>query len=133
MQGFLALVAIFGLGAFIVLIGVYLKLPWADNAIIQVEHFVEVMVSLTGPIFAAGVGVALHRTNEQGKAMTWTTFAGDAAMTFLGAIMGGAIGQYLEAPEIVQWALAGSFAVLGVKTFDIAEDWIRHKLGVDKP
>jgi len=24
-------------------------------------------------------------------------------------------------------------AVLGVKTFDIAEDWIRHKLGIDKP
>ena len=133
MQGFLALGVIIGAFSLAVLLGLAFKQPWAANAVLQGEHFFEVLVSLAGPIFSSGLGVALTRANNGDKPMTWVTFTGDMAMTFLGAIMGGALGQYLQTPEIVQWALAGSFAVLGVKTFDIVEDWIRHKLGIDKP
>lgn len=78
------------------------------------------VVSLIGVFFFALVGT-LARTFHSEREFRRAIFFVNLPFAILCATIAGGIGNYLEVPYVIQYALAGSFAFLG-------QEWLRSRL-----
>lgn len=90
------------------------------------------LLPLIGPVLSAGIGVFMRHAHNAvtGKPFSLRRLAFEIPSMLGFGIMGGAVGSYLGAPEIVQWGVATVLGSLGTQGVDaVMARYIKGKLG----
>jgi hypothetical protein len=90
------------------------------------------LAPLIGPVVSAGIGVFMRHAHAAvtGKPFSLRRMAFEVPSILGFGIMGGAVGSYLGAPELVQWGVATLLGSLGTQGVDaIVARYARGKIG----
>lgn len=90
------------------------------------------LLTLAGPVLSAGIGVFMRHAHNAvtGKPFSLRRMAFEIPSVLGFGIMGGAVGSYLGAPEVVQWGVATMLGSLGTQGVDaIVARYVRGKIG----
>jgi hypothetical protein len=82
---------------------------------------VSLLLSLAGPMVSAAVGVVMRHAHlaTTGKPFSIRRLSFELPSVLGLGIMGGALGDWLGAPETVRWGLAAALGYLGPQVVEI--------------
>ncbi|MDR6289981.1 MULTISPECIES: hypothetical protein [Inquilinus] len=90
------------------------------------------LAPLIGPVLSAGIGVFMRHAHDAvtGKPFSLRRLVFEIPSMLGFGVMGGAVGSYLGAPEIVQWGVATLLGSLGTQGVDaVIARYLRGKTG----
>ena len=102
----------------------------------RVNHLLDMLGSLIGPMFAALIGTLTRHTHIAAKyniPVSWGRVALEAPSVLFMGIVGGALGQYgfenYHTPELFTWGLAAAFGYTGPTIVDTVLEALKAKYG----